>query len=422
MRPPVPGSSESLHLMVVNNIYPPFVAGGAERIVTYLCEGMARRGHRVTVVTTCGPEMEPYPTEIRNGVEVIRFFPPNLYWSFTRPAGPAARKWLWHIRDAWNMAAGRRLRDILIRNCPSILHSHVIDGFSAAIWARARAANVPVLHTAHDYHLLCPRAFLLTDEWRLCTRPRAHCLLYRRWHMQTTRHIALFASPSRFLLDLHQRAGAQADSYAVVPNGIPLPADGPRVRRHRSPESRTRFLLLCRLTIEKGVLVVLDALARLPQDLPIEVAIAGKGPLEEQVRAAAATDRRIHFLGYIDGEAKTAALERAGYLLLPSLWYENAPVAIIEAAAYGLGVIASDIGAIPEFVEPNQTGLLFPPGDAARLAAIMASMARAEDAMPDLAEKSAALARRFSQARMIDAYSSHYAALLSRTQGLAAIG
>ena len=57
------------------------------------------------------------------------------------------------------------------------------------------------------------------------------------------------------------------------------------------------------------------------------------------------------------------ALSRAGYLLLPSLWHENAPVTIIEAAAYGLGMIASNIGGIPEFVEANATGMLLPPGD-----------------------------------------------------------
>jgi glycosyltransferase involved in cell wall biosynthesis len=401
--------------MVVNNIYPPFVAGGAERIVAYLSEGLARRGHRVTVISTCGPNMEPYPTEIRDGVEVIRFFPPNLYWSFARPPQPGPRKWLWHMRDAWNRAAGRRLRDILAHSRPSVLHSHVIDGFSAAIWDRARAAGVPVLHTAHDYHLLCPRAFLLTGEWRLCDRPRPHCRLYRYWHLRTTRHVDLFASPSRFLLDLHRRAGSQANGHAVVHNGIPLPADGARIRRQRSPDSRARFLLLTRLTIEKGVLVVLDALARLPRTLPVEVTIAGKGPLEDRVRAAAADDDRIRYLGFIDGDTKAAALARSGYLLLPSLWYENAPVAIVEAAAYGLGLIASDIGGIPEFVDPHRTGLLFPPGDSARLAAIMAGLARGETVMPDLAERSDALARQFSQDRMIDAYVAHYAALRDRS-------
>ncbi|WP_292911331.1 glycosyltransferase family 4 protein, partial [Niveispirillum sp.] len=372
--------------MVVNNLYPPLMAGGAERIVAFLAEGLVKRGHRVTVVSTCGPEMEPYPVEMREGVEVIRFFPPNLYWSFERSLKPGPRKWLWHAKDAWNRAAADRLGAILDRDRPDILHSHLIDGFSAAIWARARSEGVPVLHTAHDYHLLCPRAFMLTADWKLCTRPRAHCRLYRHWHIRTTRHVDLFASPSRFLLDMHRRAGLQAGAGTVVHNGIPLPADATDIRRQRPPDARRRFLMLTRLTVEKGVETVLDAMGRLPRDLAVEVSIAGKGVLEDRVRAAAATDPRIRYLGFLDGPAKAAALARAGHLLLPSLWYENAPVTIVEAAAYGLGLVGSDIGGIPEFVEPDGTGLLFPPGDAGALATIMTRLATDPGALPGLAE------------------------------------
>jgi len=404
-----------MHVMVVNNIYPPIVAGGAELIVSYLCEGLARRGHRVTVVSTCGPAMEPYPPEIRNGVEIIRFFPPNFYWSFERNRDPGVRKWLWHARDAWNRRAGLHLKSILKTARPSLVHTHLIDGMSASIWGYARRAGLRVIHTAHDYHLLCPRAFMLTADWRLCAQPNLPCRLYRNWHLGTTRHVDMFVSPSRFLLGMHEQAGLRVAKRAVVHNGIPLASRREEVRRLRSPESRTRFLLLSRLTVEKGVLVLLDAISRLSPDLGVEVAIAGTGPLEDCVRAAAASDPRITYLGYVAGAKKIEALSRAGHLLLPSLWYENAPVAIIEAAAYGLGVLASRIGGIPEFIEENQTGLLFPPGDAAALAAAMTHVALDRSALPDLAARSDVLARRFMVERMVDDYETHYVGSLSRS-------
>ncbi len=100
-------------------------------------------------------------------------------------------------------------------------------------------------------------------------------------------------------------------------------------------------------------------------------------------------------------------------MLLPSLWYENAPVTIVEAAAYGLGTIGSEIGGIPEFVEPGQTGFLFPPGDARALAQIITRLAHNPNALPALALRSQALAERFSISRMIDAYEAHYATLTS---------
>ena len=401
-----------MHVLMVNNLYPPIMAGGAELIVAYLSEGLVKRGHRVTVVSTCGPDMEPYAAEVRDGVEVIRFFPRNVYWSFAREGRPPIHRLMWHLRDAWNRDAGRRLRRIIDTTRPDIMHTHVIDGFSAAIWHRAQKAGLKVVHTAHDYHLLCPRAFLLTRDWRICSRPSVFCRAYRTWHTGTTQHVDLFVSPSRFLLDRHQASGLSVPATTVVRNGIPLPstAEGSR------SVGRRRFLLLCRLTVEKGVRVVLDAMARLPRELDVELVIAGRGPLEPLVRQAAAADPRVTFLGFVTGEAKHAILSGADYLLIPSLWYENAPVAVIEAAAYGLGLIGSRIGGIPELVREGSSGLLFEPGDAAALADIMQRLARGDARLENFDAVARGIAEDHTVARMVDAYLDHYAALLQRKE------
>ena len=132
-----------MHVLIANNIYPPIMAGGAELIVAWLSEGLVARGHRVTVVSTCGPDMEPYPVETRNGVTIIRFFPPNLYWNFDRQGQKPYRRMLWHLRDAWNVSSSRRLQAVLNEAPPDVMHTHLIDGFSAAIWRTARRAGVP---------------------------------------------------------------------------------------------------------------------------------------------------------------------------------------------------------------------------------------------------------------------------------------
>ncbi len=404
-----------MHLLLVNNLYPPIMAGGAELIVAYLAEGLAARGHRVTVVSTCGPEMEPYPVEQSNGVEVLRFFPRNVYWSFAREGQPRLRRAVWHLRDAWNVDAARRFRTILQRHRPDLVHTHVIDGFSASIWRRARRAGVPVVHTAHDYHLICPRAFLLTRDWKICAHPSLGCQLYRSWHLRTAGDVDLFVSPSKFLLDKHCEAGVAADRTALVRNGIPLPR---RVERSPRVGGKLRFLLMCRLTVEKGVQVVLDAMTRIPPSVGVEVVIAGRGPLESTVKAAAAADPRIRFLGFIQGEEKQNLLAGGDYLLIPSLWYENAPVAVVEAAAYGLGLIGSRIGGIPELVEEGATGLLFPPGDADRLAAIMQDLASGRTRLEGFSEASQTVADRHGVDRMVDAYEGHYLALCGGRSGV----
>jgi glycosyltransferase involved in cell wall biosynthesis len=397
-----------MHVLMVNNLYPPIMAGGAELVVAYLSEGLVARGHRVTVVSTCGPEMEPYAPEQRNGVDVIRFFPRNMYWSFAREGQPRHRRMIWHLRDAWNRAAGARFRGVIESVRPDILHTHVIDGFSASIWRRAREAGLPVLHTAHDYHLLCPRAFLLTRDWRLCAHPSVFCRAYRTWHVKTVDDVDLFVSPSQFLLERHLEAGMAVPNAAVVRNGVPLPPMGSRAPRF----GPLRLLLMCRLTHEKGVEVVLEAMAQLPRDASLELTIAGRGPMESVVKEAAAVDPRVRFAGYVTGDVKQELLAHADYLLIPSLWYENAPVAVIEAAAYGLGVIGSRIGGIPELVDEGRTGFLFEPGDAAALANLMLRLSRVELALHDFDTAVSDVAERHTVSRMVGDYIGHYASLL----------
>ena len=409
-----------MHVLMVNNIYPPIMAGGAELVVADLCEGLVERGHQVTVVSTCGPEMEPYPVETRNGVTVIRFFPRNVYWNFARQQEPAWRKAIWHLRDAWNRDAARRLRTVLDAAPVDVVHTHLLDGLSASVWHRARGAGVPVVHTAHDYHLLCPRAFLLDRSWRICRKPSTGCRLYRAWHLHTAAEVDLFVSPSRFLLEQHQEAGFLPRRAAVIRNGIPMPPDAARLRGLRRGSGTTRFLLMCRLTVEKGVQVALEAASRLPQELEFELVIAGTGALENTVRAAAAADPRIRFAGYVTGEDKVALLASSDFLLVPSLWYENAPLAVIEAAAYGLGLVGSRIGGIPELVREGRTGLLFPPGDPGALAMLMGGLASGVDTFPSLAEDSWNHAQDFTVARMVDGYAEQYDRLLTGCTRLAA--
>ena len=401
----------SLHVVIANNIYPPIMAGGAELIVQYLAEGLAGRGHRVTVVSTCGPEMEPYPVENRNGVDIIRFFPKNLYWHWTRGNRPGYQKALWHMRDAWNRDAGKRFRSILSERTPDILHTHLIDGMSAALWRRARQRGIPVIHTAHDYHLLCPRSLMLTRNLKTCTQPQLACRLFRAWHLHTARDVDVFCSPSQFLIDKHIESGLAAKRTAVVRNGIPLPAPEPKVRL---PGARRRFLFAARLTLEKGCQVLLDAMKLMPPEWDFELNVAGTGAFEEAFRAAAAQDSRIRLLGYIKGDAKTQAFRNADCLLLPSVWYENAPVVIIEAAAYGIGVIGSNMGAIPELIFNEKTGLLFESGNPAALCAAMQHIIKDDTLLDRFAVNAKPVAANSGVGQMADDYIIQYKQLLKK--------
>jgi glycosyltransferase involved in cell wall biosynthesis len=136
------------------------------------------------------------------------------------------------------------------------------------------------------------------------------------------------------------------------------------------------------------------------------------------MREAAAKDARLRFIGYVTGDEKETLLAGSHYLLIPSLWYENAPVAVIEAAGYGLAVIGSRIGGLPELIRNGRTGVLFEPGDAGGLAAAMRELLTGEIRLPNLAGDTNALAQAHTVERMADAYVDHYQDLLAARTGL----
>jgi len=401
-----------VHILIENNIYPPIQAGGAEIIVANLAEGLAARGHRVTVVSTCSPSDEPYPIETRNGVEIIRFFPKNLYWHWERQNHKGYEKALWHLRDAWNKDAGRKFQQIITEQKPDILHTHLLDGMSAILWRKARMAGIPTIHTAHDYHLLCPRALLLTKSLKICTKPQITCQIYRKFHLHTTKDIDLFCSPSKFLLNKHLEARIKAKNAKVVSNGIALPSQNNK--QEKTNRAVKKFLFPARLTTEKGCEVLMNAIKLLPADLKFELAIAGKGDYAEKFIELAQQDKRIKYLGYISGEQKEEVFASSDWLIIPSIWYENAPVVIVEAAAYGLGVIGSDIGAIPEFVEHEKTGFLFTAGDQKSLANSIICAVKDQEILPNLAKNTKQILTTVSIENMVESYEREYETLRAK--------
>jgi glycosyltransferase involved in cell wall biosynthesis len=125
---------------------------------------------------------------------------------------------------------------------------------------------------------------------------------------------------------------------------------------------------------EKGVATLLAAAARLPA---IGFRLAGDGPLLASLTAAAPSNAR--FLGFLADEALWELYRRARCLIVPSLWFEMCPMAILEAMAHGVPVIASRIGGLPELVDDGVTGLLFDPGDPQDLARAVAALWRDPD-------------------------------------------
>jgi glycosyltransferase involved in cell wall biosynthesis len=80
----------------------------------------------------------------------------------------------------------------------------------------------------------------------------------------------------------------------------------------------------------------------------------------------------VEFAGYLSGAALHAAIAAARAVVVPSEWYENAPLSVLETSALARPVIGADIGGIPELIRAGETGFVFPSGDVEALAALLA--------------------------------------------------
>jgi glycosyltransferase involved in cell wall biosynthesis len=396
----------------VSNLYPPDVLGGAETVVARIATGLRTAGHEVTVVSTAPRARAGWDTV--DGVRVLRLAPANIYWAREAPQRATIVKPLWHLVDLWNPVAYQRLRAFLGAEKPDVVHTHNLGGLSAAAWSATAAAGVPLVHTLHDHSLTCVRAVRMTRRGHLCEQQCAPCAVRSRWLRRVSRAVDAVVAPARFVLDRHFDVGFFPDTQtAIVPWGAPtVDLAGASARPEDQP---VRFLFLGSLQPHKGVGVVLEAFRRTPQTRAT-LHIAGAGAMAGSCRDAADRDPRIHFHGFVTGPEKDRLLRSADVLLFPSLCWEVVGLVMLEAFAYGIPVIASRRGGIPEVVDEGRTGVLVEPGDAAALAVQIARWADNRGSIEAMRDACRTHAARFTWPRTVEQLLGVYRGVLGRSK------
>ena len=311
-----------------------------------------------------------------NGHRVLRYTLHNDDVAGLSRAALAARA-VWSREAHADILA--RVRDESV----DVVHVHnTLPLASPSVFWAARRGGAATVHTLHNFRTVCPGALLMRDGdlchdcvGRAVALPAIRHACYRDDRAATavvaavaashraagtfTDQVDRFVALSESARDIFVAGGLPADKIAVKANALSEdPEPGP---------GGAGVLFAGRLTEEKGVQVLLDAWAQAP-DLPA-LQIAGDGPLAPAVEQAAQADDRITWLGWQDGDAMNTLMGGAALLAAPSLWYEGWPLVATEAMGQGTPVVASDLGAFAEMVEPEWTGYLFPRGDAAALAA-----------------------------------------------------
>ena len=285
----------------------------------------------------------------------------------------------------WVAALGRVLD--LVR--PDVVHLHGLDRIGAEVVPAIRrlAPGCRIVLTLHDYQLICPNeGLMLTSEGAQCpgaTPDRCRrCIpaipvtrhALRKAHlMAVLSQVDQIIAPSRFLRDAFVTWGVASDRIKVIANGVVAPAV-PLACERRQSLPRNRFAFFGNISRHKGVLVLLQAAARLAdgkETLRINLH-GGLGWADEGFRAEFAAGLRdaalvAQHLGPYSRFDVTRLMQNYDWIVVPSLWWENAPLVILEAQAAGIPVVCSGIGGMAELVADGRNGLHVPPNDVAAL-------------------------------------------------------
>lgn len=360
-RPLSPSSTASLdgrqRILMLSWEYPPVLVGGLGRHVHALSTALAAAGHDVTVVTRHaeGAPLEEYA----DGVHIVRA-PEDP------PPFPLDTPGLLAWTMAFNHTLTRAALRVTARNSYDVVHAHD--------WLVAHTAitltdhlDVPLVTTIHATEAGRHQGWLPTDM-----NKTIHSI--EHWLSQESHRVITCSAYMRdqvtHLFDL------DTDRVDVVPNGVEVhrwktnPTAVTRIRQ-RFASTGPLVSFAGRLVYEKGVQHLLQAIPRLRAEHPgLRVVIAGDGPYRPDLEATIDhLDIRhlVHLPGFLDGTQLPALIAASDAFVAPSL-YEPFGMVALEAAAAGAPLAIAATGGLAEIIEPDVTGVTFPPNNPHALA------------------------------------------------------
>jgi glycosyltransferase involved in cell wall biosynthesis len=344
-----------MRILMVHNYYQQW--GGEDESTEQELQLLQRHGHEVRLYFRHNDEIKTF-SSLRKG---LLFFEPT-----------------------WSLRSYRETKHIVREFKPEIAHfQNFFPLVSPSAYYACAESGVPVVHTLRDYRLLCPIGWFVRNG-EVCEACLAHSLwrgvLYGCYHgsrIQTAsialmlvahrllktwlRKVDVYIALTEFSRRKFIEGGLPKSKIFVRPNFLDKdPGLGGPIREYA--------LFVGRLSPEKGLVTLLEAWRDLP-DVPLK--IIGDGPLRSWIEEYIVQNElgQIELVGFVPLQRVLQYLQKALFLVMPSVWYETFGRTIIEAYATGTPVIASRLGAMVDLVEEGETGFLFNPGEPGDLAA-----------------------------------------------------
>ena len=312
---------------------------------------LKEKGHEVAVFAMDYPENLETPWK--------KYFPQNMsrLMAFTRPFG--------------SMEVKRKFGRLLDDFRPDVVHlNNIHTQLSPVIAELAHKRGVRVVWTLHDYKLLCPRYDCLRGGEEVCEKclggDKAPCRAYKcmkgstlasligyeeavKWNRERLESCTdVFICPSSFMSQKMAQGGFDTSKLKVLCNFM----DVDKCSR-ADYQKEDYYCFVGRLSHEKGARTLVEA----ANQLPFPVKIIGGGPLMEELKALAHDN--VEFVGFKQWDDIKELVGRARFTVIPSEWYENNPMSVIEAECLGTPVLGARIGGIPELIDEGVNGMTF---------------------------------------------------------------
>lgn len=271
---------------------------------------------------------------------------------------------------------------------PDVVHFHNIHSYlSPSIVEEAHRCGIRTVWTLHDYKLICPAYACLRPDGTVCSEciatPSAvslhRCMkgsrvqsklaeLEKKKYNPSRLAAAtdLFIAPSRFMKEMMEKGGYPAGKIVEICNFIDPDKEAVYAASDAGSGRGDYFCYVGRLSREKGLETLMEAARK----SGVEMKIAGDGPLAQDLKEKYGAVPGISFLGKLNAAEVAQLLLGAKASVIPSQWYENNPLGVIESLCAGTPVIGSDMGGIPELIDGG-AGEIFPYGDSVALARIL---------------------------------------------------
>lgn len=338
-----------MKILLANKFY---YRRGGDCIYTLNLEQLLKeKGHEVAIFSM------DYPDNLDSKWKA--YFPKsmNKLMAFTRPFGSNEVK--------------RKFNALLKDFKPDIVHLNNIHTHLSPIIAElAHKKGIKVIWTLHDYKLLCPRYDCLKGGAEICEicfnsnkipcktnkcmkgSKLASLIGYKEattWSKDRLEACTdLFICPSSFMAKKMTQGGFKPNKLIPLCNFIDIVKC-----QKENYKKEDYYCFIGRLSHEKGVKTLIKAANKLPYKLKV----IGGGPLAEELKSAA--NKNIEFVGFKQWNEIKEIVGKARFSVIPSEWYENNPLSVIEAQCLGTPVLGARIGGIPELIKEGINGMCF---------------------------------------------------------------